>query len=155
MQLARIVMGSDVLSRSAAGGVYGNLSLQLNGLNFPEAQWTDFVVVVLCWWCRAAFQLLQGQTESAELRFMEGPFLVELRVSTPDTWHISLVEAGLTRRIRDSAEVKANPLVQSIVEASERAIAACRRQGWSSSDIDDLGSAVATLRQVKLGPQGS
>jgi hypothetical protein len=140
-------MASDVLSRTPAGVVFGNLFLQVNGLNFPDARWTDSVVVVLYWWCQAVLRLLQGEKGPIEVRYMEGPFLVEIRADGPAVWHLALVDAGLARRIRHRADIEASFLVHSILDTCDRALAACRRQGWSSTDVDRLATAAASLRK--------
>ncbi len=111
-------MTSDVLQRTAAGVVYGNLSLKVGESSFPHPDWTDFVVVVLTWWCHAVLQLLSEDRGLVEVRFMDGPFLVEIGIAELDTWHMSLVEAGLKRRVRDEAEVERGPLIHSVLDVA-------------------------------------
>lgn len=147
MEEAKIVMASDALSRTAAGVVYGNISLQLGDSKFPDADWTDFVVVVLTWWCQAVLRLLRGEKGPVEVRFMEGPFLVSISVAEPEVWHVSLLEDGLTRRLKNGADVRPAPLIRSILEAADRTIVFCRRQAWPSSDLEQLAVAAAAVRQ--------
>lgn len=140
-------MTSDVLSCTAAGAVYGNISVRVNGLSFPDAHWTDFVVIVLNWWCQAVLRLVRGEKGPVEVRYMEGPFLVEISAPASEVWHMALVNAGLTRRVLHRTDIEASSLVSSILEASDRTIATCRRQSWSSTDLDELVAAVGSLRK--------
>jgi hypothetical protein len=148
MEQARLVLRTNVLGRSKIGRVYAGLSLKLNELSFPHPDWSDFVVVILSWWCQAAMRLLQGSSSSAEVRFMEGPFRAELHTTSSAAWHISLVEAGLSRKVHCSTEIEADSLIRSILETSQQVLRICKEQNWWSSDADDLESATATLRKA-------
>ncbi len=66
------------LERSASGTILGVIYLDLDTRAFPDAQWSDFPVVILAWWIDAVGPLLSGPTRSTELRFMDGPFWVEV-----------------------------------------------------------------------------
>jgi hypothetical protein len=147
MEQARIEVSEESLGRSAAGLVYGKLLLHVDGISFPHTEWTDFVVVVLAWWCRAALRLLQGEHGPIEVRFMEGPFLTELRSTPTQRWHVSLVEAGLKRHVRHSANVEAESLVRSLLVASEKILEACQVRDWWTPDANDLASTVEDLRK--------
>jgi len=149
MQQARISIGKDVLGRSAAGLVYTKLSLEVNGLSFPHAEWTDFAIVVLSWWCAAALRLLEGQSGPVEVSFMDGPFLVEVRPISREIWHLALVENGLRPAVKYSASVESNPFVESILHASKLVLQICQDYSWWSSDAEALASAAAALREKK------
>jgi hypothetical protein len=147
MEQAHLQIDADRCGRSSAGLVFAGLSLRLSGIVFPDKGWTDFIIVVLSWWADALVQLLRGDAETVELRFMEGPFLVELQQAAPGTWRLQLVEAGVKRRVRHTATVPIAPLVQSVMVVSNRALDLCREHGWWSSDADVLAATLATLRE--------
>src|SRR5689334_14488413 len=100
MTQATLVLSDDGFGRSAAGLVYGGLCVQVGELQFPDSRWTDLVVVVLAWWCRALSRLLSGEREPVEVRFMEGPYLAEIGPIRARSIRLRLIEAGLHRRIR-------------------------------------------------------
>jgi hypothetical protein len=56
----------------------------LDGVAFPEAGWTDFPMVILPWWTDAAIKLLRGAAGPVEMRFMDGPYWVELCANGAD-----------------------------------------------------------------------
>lgn len=132
---------------SRAGVVYAGLRLRLNDVLFPHAEWTDFAVVVLTWWVRAALRLLEPAPTRVEVRFMEGPFLVELQAQTRSTWRLKLVETARSSAPGVEATVAALPLLRSIVRTSEDALALCRSRGWWSSDAESLDHALSSLKQ--------
>jgi len=122
--------------------------LEVDGFSFPHPEWTDFVVVVLGWWCDAALRLHHGEREPIEVRFTEGPFLAELRSTPAQHWQITLIEDGLTRRrVHHSADVDARPLMKSLLVASEEILRACQTRGWRSGDVDNLLSASLGLQK--------
>jgi hypothetical protein len=43
-----------------------------NEVFYPAPNWSDFGVVILTWWLRAAVDLFEG-AESSEFLFMDGP----------------------------------------------------------------------------------
>jgi len=145
--LARIEVDVETLARSGAGLVYGKLVLRIDGVEFPHPAWTDFAVVVLGWWCDAAVQLFQGDPGPIDVRFMEGPFLVELQSAPRHCWHLVLIEDDVSRRIRYSADVDAASLGRSLLFASERILEVCQIRGWWSPDADHLMSASAEVRR--------
>lgn len=60
--------------RTATGG----LVVQAGDYRFPEAEWDDFVAVVLNWWVSNALAL-DGAVLEVENRFMDGPFSYRVR----------------------------------------------------------------------------
>src|SRR5437762_13221547 len=95
MSVFRLSLDISEAGRSGAGLVYAGMSLQFDGFTFPNAKWTDFVVVVLSWWAAASTRLISGKTYYEEMRFMDGPFLLEFKNATPGFWRVKCVEAGV------------------------------------------------------------
>ena len=147
MTHATIELGDRKFGRSSAGLMYCEIALVVDGQSFPDAHWTDFVVVVLGWWCDALSGIASGGRDPFEVRFMEGPYLVRVCTSSPGFLRIELVEAGLERRTRRSAEVEFAPLARSVVSAAEITLNECRSRHWWSEDADTLVEALAGLRQ--------
>lgn len=59
---------------SSAGD--STLWLTLGDTAFPSAGWHDFPRVILAWWADEVADLLRGDRRGAQLRFMEGPYVV-------------------------------------------------------------------------------
>lgn len=147
MKDATIHVGTERLGQTAAGLVYGGLHIQLDERRFPDLGWTDFVVVVLAWWCRALARVLEGEQSPVEVRFMEGPYLVMIGPMSGQTLRLELVEAGKNRRVLCEADVLSDPLVKSVLASAESTIAECRKRDWWSKDADELVDALAVLKR--------
>jgi hypothetical protein len=119
----------------------------MDELSFPDPRWNDSVVVILIWWCDALLTLMKGETGPIAVRFMEGPYLVELGPLSGSNLHLNLVTAGLEPRSSAEADVEIAPLVQSVLSSSERTLVECKRQNWWSEDADDLESLSAKVRR--------
>jgi hypothetical protein len=150
MTEATLVLANDGFGRSAAGLVYGGLYLQIDQFQFPNPRWTDFVVVVLAWWCRALSRLLAGESAPVEVRFMEGPYLAEIASENMERVHLKLVDAGLNRRVRLEVQVSADVLIDSVLAAATRALAECKVRGWWSHDASELADAIKALQRETL-----
>lgn len=148
---AKVVLANEGFGRSAAGLVHAGLHVQIDTLQFPDPRWTDFVVVMLGWWCRALSSVLSGERPSVEVRFMEGPYLAEIGPRSAGSIHLKLIEAGLNRRLRFDAEVSMRVLIDSVISAAERVLAECRERGWWSEDADELADAMKSLEREKAG----
>jgi hypothetical protein len=147
MTQATINLADGKLGRSAAGLVYGEVFLQIDELSFPHPRWSDFVVVVLTWWCRTLLRLLGGERGPIEVRFMEGPYLAELGPLEGSCLSLMLVEAGLRRRICRQADVEIGPLIESVLSAADRTLIECKNRNWWAHDEDELTEARNELRQ--------
>lgn len=150
MKQATLHIGTDRFGQSTAGLVYGGLHIQLDEQRFPDLGWTDFVVVVLAWWCRALATVLEGEETPIEVRFMEGPYLAMIGPASGETLRLELVEAGKSRRVVCEGDVLSDPLVRSALASAESTIVECRKRNWWSKDADELVDAIATLKRKRV-----
>jgi hypothetical protein len=146
MTRASLNLSGGGFGRTATGLVYAELYLQVGELQFPDSRWTDFVVVVLSWWCEALHRLLAGVREPIDVRFMEGPYLVEIGPLDQGRVHLVLVE-DRKREICCEAEVDARVLVRSVVSATDKTLKECRTRDCWSDDTGKLLAASIALRR--------
>lgn len=132
--------------RSQAGVVWTGVCLRLGDLDFPDAQWTDFAVVVLDAWVRALAALLRGTESRQEIMFMEGPFSVELEAATNRTWQLTCLERGSRQRSRARTLVDSLSLSESAIQTSGELLELCRAKDWWSADAAALESSLLELR---------
>lgn len=147
MLVAHIQVDTRTAGRSASGLVHAGLRLQVDGTFFPDERWTDFAVVVLSWWADAGLRLLAGDEGTALVRFMEGPFVVELEAMSAQAWQVRLIEDGQRRRVVQEAMVAATPLLDSVLEAGSQVLDLCRERGWWSPDAEALRGAILRLQR--------
>jgi hypothetical protein len=150
MKHAVIELSSERFGRSEAGLVYGGLHLKVDEQRFPDSRWTDFVVVLLAWWCRALARVIEGAREPVEVRFMEGPYVVMIGPMHGHSVRLKLVDAGLKRRVRYEADVLIDPLVESLLAAAGKLVVECRTRDWWSKDADELVDAMAVLKRASI-----
>lgn len=140
----------ESLERSANGRVFGGLHLQLENIRFPSADWTDFVVVVLGWWCEGLTKLSAEPGQRLEIRFMDGPFLVRIGPIERSTVHLDLVDVSgaQPKSAPKSAEVAIETLMQAVVKAAGAIVEECRARSWSSPEIEQLAASRDALARV-------
>ena len=71
-----IIFVEDSLSQSSLGQITGVLYWKIDGVSFPDENWSDSVVVIMDWWIKAVIRILDGQTSREIMSFMDGPFEV-------------------------------------------------------------------------------
>jgi hypothetical protein len=147
----RIDVADDRLSRSRSGNVLGGIWLSVDGSAFPTALWSDFIVVVLGWWCQALLELLSGDQGPIEVNFMDGPYRVDLGPLDRGSLHVVLVERDRKGR---EADVEVGPLVLSVLSAAARTLQECKAHNWWSRDEETLAQAREDLRRAILRPLG-
>jgi hypothetical protein len=114
--------------------------------DFPETQWSDFVVIILAWWFEGVRELHRGAAE-VELRFMDGPLLFRVALEEPMRYKISCIintlqgedSFGEWRTSRAHFDA-------SLHEAALAILAECNHRGWKSRDVDVLQAAVRSAR---------
>jgi hypothetical protein len=115
---------------------------------FPEADWNDFVVVILEAWVSSILRVLRGLSDCELVHFMDGPYAVEISALAPGAVRLRAIEHG-----RDEvAQVvtKAIALVENLLAASEIILTACRTQDCWSIDADKLSANLSALRREEV-----
>ncbi|MGZ3437999.1 MAG: hypothetical protein ACXVDD_00700 [Polyangia bacterium] len=148
MDNAEIKIDPFTSGRTAAGLVFAGVGVRIGDFVFPDEKWTDFVIVILSWWAEAVMGLLHGSERTAELRFMEGPYVAELRAGGGPSWRVSFVEDRLKRRVVYETDIERTSFAQSILAASNEALALCRSRSWWSIDADQLTATAESLRHL-------
>jgi hypothetical protein len=144
MNIAELHTGE--VSRSASGAITGTLYLKLGEDCFPDVNWSDFVVVVLEWWCSALERLHRGEPGPLRVPFMDGPFRADLEALTDGRLAVTLVT---WQRSEDEevhhAAVDRDHLTHSVVVAARATLHLCRQRGWASRDIEALRDSLEAL----------
>jgi hypothetical protein len=132
--------------QAGSGLVWAEITLQVDGEYFPDPEWTDFIVVVLGWWCGALVEILRGAQGPIDVHFMEGPYLAELRQLSGQSLRLTLVEDAVTRRVVREDDVDLAPLVQSVLSAADQILTECEQREWWSADETNLAAVRDNLR---------
>ena len=140
----RFVTDPASLHSSGTGPVSGKLWLEMDSVAFPEADWDDFVIVILAAWADALLQLQSGLASRAHVHFMEGPYEVELLGPRGGLVGVHARESEAKPCL--TGNVPFSQLSGSVVSASFSMLDACRELGLWSADADSLANRLPGLR---------
>src|SRR5262245_40886536 len=130
----QVEVEEDQAGRSGAGAVFAGVLLRVNVGAFPAERWTDFAIVILASLADLSVRLLRGDATGGVVRFMEGPYVVEVAATSSDGWRVALIEDRAQRIVRHDGLFEREPFLQSLLAAGDRMLAVCQEQGWRSSD---------------------
>jgi hypothetical protein len=132
--------------RSLAQGVIP-LHVSAGDVSFPSSDWDDFGVVILGWWLREFGDFMRGDQAVAVLRFMDGPYEIEIsRGTLSDACVVRCVRRqGEGRHDAVSCEVPADRILREIVRASRAVLAAYRRRGLWNKDCETLARCLPNV----------
>src|SRR5215218_4616001 len=85
-----VQVDGDSLEWLPEAEIYGTIQVVLGERSFPDRAWGDHAVVILAWWIDG-FVRLAGGVRSAEWKFMEGPYRVDLAAGDGGQITVSLV----------------------------------------------------------------
>ena len=145
MSDVRMIVNRSSLSLGSIGPATGDIALTLgDGTVFPHPQWNDFIVVVLGAWASALLRLLQKESHSERVHFMEGPYAVDIRSVGGGLLHLRALERP--SRQRAGADVPAVEFAESVISAAEEVLSACRDAGCWTEDAEKLAGVLPVLR---------
>jgi hypothetical protein len=116
----------------------GVIYFQFGEKTFPEPDWNDFVIVVLCWWLEAVIQMVDGVKENAELWFMDGPFYVRIFTKGKERWYLECIHRRKNERVEYSTLVEPVIMLKSLLSVARETIDQCKKNEWTLSDLDLL-----------------
>ena len=109
--------------------------------------WNDFAVVILAAFAEAALRLRRGSKRES-VRFMEGPYRVELAASSDRAWMMDLV-AEAEGDVGDRFFIDVASFTESICSSSARALDACRVRGIWTRDEETLQGLLSSLYSAR------
>jgi len=123
-------------------------------VEFPEAGWTDFPLIVLRWWADTTAELIRNGHGRIEWLFMDGPYSVEIHATGPDNVRFRRqLRSGF--QTQHSATVPITQIASELEHTLDRMIAdAGSRAAAANAEITDLVAArdglAAALRQARI-----
>lgn len=138
--MADVVVDVESLkSRSSNGNVTGLVCLRVGEEHFPDSQWNDFPIIVLGWWIAGLLEIVQGQADTFEGRFMDGPY--SFIVDAVHGFRADMALCAPQMRVNQAIDFRA--LVVSAVAAGAQLAHAARINGWSNADLVRLEAILA------------
>jgi hypothetical protein len=147
MTEARLIVDAETLRSGSAGPSTGLIWVALDDVPFPMHGWNDFVVVILSAWTDALLRLTRAPSSRELVHFMDGPYAVELQLTSADMLRMSALKNQV-----QVASIDANALVliESVLDGSEQVLAACRAQNRWSRDEEALSEDLPMLRREAM-----
>jgi len=143
-----LVTEPNTLSARPNGTATANIWLEINGIQFPMLRWNDFAVVVMSWWAIALLRLLRGTSILETVNFMDGPYTVEVSISSPGMLQIRALRRCVAQVDEvATGEEPTTPFILGLISQSSKILDACKRQGWWSKDAEILESSLEALRE--------
>ncbi len=143
-----VVVDTSSLNRSRMGSVTGQVFLQGPTGSFPEDHWSDFPVVILCWWIEGLQSVVAGEECSFQGMFMDGPFAFVVQRGEGGFDRIAW---GPTEEETPVGIVEISSLLLSVVAAGRIVADACRERDWSGHDLELLEKAIAAATKISPG----
>ncbi|MDQ6633629.1 MAG: hypothetical protein M3Z10_02615 [Gemmatimonadota bacterium] len=153
MRIPRVELVVDpaTLAKSSRGTITGAVWLRDGDADtqadFPEVGWSDSVVAVLAGWLPELQRLartIPATDASADCRFIDGPYLMRVRVERPGLWGLGCVEQRTHGTPSDGPEWRTDSAVflASVTRAATTVLGVCDVRGWWSTDTESLRRAI-------------
>lgn len=132
-----VLVDVESLNRSAHGQVSGIVYVEIDGIPFPERQWSDSIIVVLASWLEALNNLATGISPRTSLRFMDGPFRIDVQ-GGGDCVHVSAVDGRRGETLVNETDEDLAAMRTATRMAAAQVLQGCSQKTWWSPDIDRL-----------------
>ncbi|MBV9266672.1 MAG: hypothetical protein JO061_10940 [Acidobacteriaceae bacterium] len=129
------------------GPATAGIWLTSNGSHFPMIGWNDFVVVVLGWSVAAVLRLLQNDSASERIHFMDGPYAVEISRVPSGRFQLRMFAGPNGGREVAKGEAQVRQFIDELSTQSRRLLDECRLRGWWSPDAEELESHLQKLNR--------
>ena len=115
--------------------------------DFPEVGWSDSVVAVLANWLPDLQRLtrtIPATDANAHCRFLDGPYLVTVRVERPGLWRLRCTEQRTHGAASEGPEWRTDSgaFLGSVTRAATTVLGLCDARGWWSTDTESLRRAL-------------
>ena len=141
----------STLRKSDTGSITASICVELDGYLFPNKAWSDFGVVILAWWLRSLNRLARGD-RLAELRFMDGPFLLQLTAVDRNKCSIECMQESLTTTVLGTGEGRILDLLAETERVAAEVLEASVEKRWHTPDLEllreEIDKSVASQRRV-------
>jgi hypothetical protein len=140
-----IVTNIDSIERTPSGAITGKLAFRVGSVFFPEADWNDFVVVILTMWWNALQELDTRVKTSVDLHFMDGPFFCRASLDNEGKVNLKFIDARSGEKLLQKVEIGYKTIENALLRASKDVLAAVKSRNWISADIDRLEALIRHL----------
>lgn len=146
----KIVFDASTLRQSKKGSITAIVYFDFgSGCKFPDSGWSDFIVVIATWW-KAAFDKVTRGRESADFRFMDGPYRISGVMSDKYAIQLRCIEDRRGQRVLHQALVGSDELKRELIGLAFSVSRECDAAGIESRDLDQLKKDLLDLRRSEI-----
>ena len=117
--------------------IFGNIYFENDDVIFPEKNWNDFVVVIVNWWSESLYRLINNETVSEELEFMDGPLSIKINFFNENKFDLFFVNNG---KVQFNTNVKMDEFVGLFIKELNSLIRFINDNNWENNDVTLLKS---------------
>lgn len=135
------------LSKGSNKKIHGIVYFSTGNVYFPDDTWDDFVVIILGWWIQSLRNLLRGVDNKVTLRFMDGPFLLEVsKQDNQDTFEVVFLRGASTSlSIIYKETILPEELLENMIGVANETILRCQESFWETDDLEKLKKIVLDI----------
>jgi hypothetical protein len=150
-----LVVDTATLAKTPRGTITGAVWLRDGDAyaqaDFPEVGWSDSVVAVLAAWLPELQRLartIPATDANADCHFLDGPYLVTVRVERPGVWRLRCTERRTHGAASEGPEWRTDSgiFLASVTRAATTVLGFCDTRGWWSTHTEALRRALEGAR---------
>lgn len=117
--------------------ITGLLYLEIDDkLFFPEAQWNDFIIIVLCWWLNEVEIIKFSNKVSSTFYFMDGPASFKLYGEG------DIISFKTEKYLK---EVEKKQFIYELKTFASSILLFCENKNWYTKEIEELKTILKRL----------
>jgi hypothetical protein len=140
-----ICIDLDSIGVSNLGTITGILYVKYGDILFPEKDWNDYVLIVLSTWASKFLALRENREEQVELRFMDGPYLVQMRNKNAGIAEMEFIEDAHIKKTEFACQIDLEKVGKSLRYTINKLLRECKNRKLISQDVVELENAFKSL----------
>jgi hypothetical protein len=146
------IADDQFLMRSKDSTIWGRVYFKNGDRFFPEQRWTDMVVAFSWAWLDALIRLATRSSRREQVRFLDGPFQVDLSAANNNVVELSLIHKDAAEQ---SAKATIEDLLHDALSVSTALLDICKRRGWlDDSDTKALANTTKHGTEILANLEG-
>lgn len=135
----------DTISNNK-NSVFGVVYFHENDFYFPDKNWNDFIIILFEWWSSSIFKLLNNESISEDLSFMDGPFVVRIKYLEENFFELFFINQDDT--ILKTNKVYIEEFITDFLKITNYLIRQVDQMKLSNEDVKQLKVGYKKLQKL-------
>ena len=145
-----IVIGRGSLKQGISGKISGNICFEVREKFFPELQWNDFPITIMCWWIFNFLKGMKNSEEVLEFPFMDGPFLVLGKLENTGKFQMNLIRQNANCEVIFTDYIKPKEIQNMLIKACRKIFSEVAYQNIGGEVTTNLRALYDELKKLDL-----